>query len=103
MPGIQGYKTGSKRLKTDSHPVSERGCEALGCGAIRTRKVREAVSMKDWMTTVDAAEKWNITRQRVLTLCKEGRIPGAEFHSPIWLIPVKAKKPADARTKRGKR
>ncbi len=33
--------------------------------------------MAKFMTTKEAAEKWNITERRINVLCKEGRIPGA--------------------------
>lgn len=31
----------------------------------------------EFLTTTEMAEKWNITRRRIATLCKEGRIEGA--------------------------
>ena len=43
------------------------------------------------ITTTQMAEKWEISRRRVTTLCKEGRIEGA------MLIPDDAEKPDDIR------
>ena len=43
------------------------------------------------------AEKWNISRRRVTTLCSEGRIEGAILRGNTWLIPEDAKKPEDPR------
>ena len=51
----------------------------------------------DYMTTSEAAEKWNISRRRVTVLCSTGRIPGALQKGGVWLIPQKAKKPEDGR------
>lgn len=51
----------------------------------------------DLMTTSEMAEKWNISRRRVTTLCREGRIAGAILRGNTWLIPEDAKKPEDPR------
>ena len=51
----------------------------------------------DYLTTSEAAEKWNISRRRVTVLCSTGRIPGALQKGGVWLIPKKAKKPEDGR------
>lgn len=56
----------------------------------------------DYMTTVEAGEKWNLSKRRIAILCAEGRIPRAEKKGRIWLIPNNAQKPADARIKSGK-
>ncbi len=56
----------------------------------------------DYMTTKQAAEKWQITDRRVLQYCNDGRIEGAEKMGHTWLIPKNAEKPADGRTKQGK-
>ena len=31
-----------------------------------------------FMTSVEAGEKWSLSKRRVAVLCAEGRIPGAE-------------------------
>lgn len=51
----------------------------------------------DLLTTSEMAEKWNISRRRVTTLCKEGRINGAIFKGNTWLIPEGTSKPDDPR------
>lgn len=55
-----------------------------------------------YITPKAAAAKWGISQRRVHTLCKEGRIKGAERHGWIWLIPKTANKPDDARIKSGR-
>ena len=54
----------------------------------------------DYITTKDAAVKWNISDRRVLQYCNDGRIKGAEKMGSTWLIPKNAQKPADRRFKR---
>lgn len=49
------------------------------------------------LTTTEIAEKWNISRRRIATLCKEGRIEGAILKGHTWLVPSDAKKPDDPR------
>lgn len=51
----------------------------------------------NYSTTVEMAEKWNISRRRVTVLCATGRIPGAVQMGSMWLIPKEAKKPEDGR------
>lgn len=48
------------------------------------------------------AEKWEISKRRVQTLCTEGRISGAIRVDSYWVIPAEAEKPKDARIKSGK-
>lgn len=40
-----------------------------------------------FMTSVEAGEKWSLSKRRVAVLCAEGRIPGAEKKANVWLIP----------------
>lgn len=47
-----------------------------------------------FMTSVEAGEKWSLSKRRVAVLCAEGRIPGAEKKANVWLIPDDAEKPA---------
>ena len=49
------------------------------------------------LTTSEIAEKWNISRRRVSTLCAQGRIEGAILKGNTWLIPENAKKCEDPR------
>lgn len=51
----------------------------------------------EFLTTTEMAEKWSISRRRVTTLCREGRIEGAIFRGNTWLVPDNAKKPDDPR------
>lgn len=57
--------------------------------------------MPETMTVKDAAIRWNISERRVLALCKEGRINGAQKQGRSWSIPANAQKPADHRVKSG--
>ena len=57
--------------------------------------------MNGYMTIKDASEKWNIGLRRINTLCNEGRIEGASKVGNVWVIPVDAEKPNDARIKTG--
>ena len=49
------------------------------------------------LTTSEMAEKWNISRRRVTTLCAQGRIEGAILKGNTWLIPENAEKPDEPR------
>ena len=51
----------------------------------------------EFLTTTEMAEKWNISRRRVTTLCREGRIEGAILRGNTRLVPDDAKKPDDPR------
>ena len=56
----------------------------------------------DYISTIEAGEKWNLSHRRVAILCAEERIPGVKKIGNTWLIPADAEKPADARVKSGK-
>ena len=56
----------------------------------------------DYMTAIEAGEKWGISSRRVKILCEQGRIEGAARFANAWAIPKDAGKPADARIKSGK-
>lgn len=49
--------------------------------------------MNSFMTTKEAAEKWNITVRQVQVHCKNGRIPGVMKVGTNWLIPEGAQRP----------
>ena len=51
----------------------------------------------NYLTTTEIAIKWKISRRRISTLCKEGRIEGAILKGHTWIIPEDAKKPDDPR------
>ena len=56
----------------------------------------------EYMSISQAAEKWGITPRRIQVLCKQDRIPGAARIGYVWVIPLDAEKPKDARIKSGK-
>jgi hypothetical protein len=56
----------------------------------------------DWITPLQASEKWGITERQVQSLCSQGKISGAIRLSKLWLIPKDAIKPIDGRTVEGK-
>lgn len=51
----------------------------------------------EFLTTTEMAKQWNISRRRIATLCREGRIAGAVLKGRTWLIPEDAEKPDDPR------
>jgi len=53
----------------------------------------------DWMTPLQASEKWGITERQVQSLCLQGKVEGAIRLSKLWLIPNGTQKPIDGRTK----
>lgn len=53
----------------------------------------------EYMTALEAAEKWGISDRRVRILCQQGRIAGAYKDGRSYLVPMDAVKPADGRTK----
>lgn len=54
--------------------------------------------MIGYMTAGEAAQKWNISHRRVITLCSENRIENAAMLGNMWIIPSDAEKPIDGRT-----
>ena len=50
----------------------------------------------DFITSAEAADKWNISQRRVAIYCKEGRIEGAVLKGRMWMLPSDAKKPEEA-------
>ena len=57
--------------------------------------------MFEYMTAQEAAEKWEVSLRWVQRLCKDNRVDGVINVNRVWLIPKEAKKPADARFKKG--
>lgn len=51
----------------------------------------------DYISAKEAAEKWGISQRRVAVLCSEKRITDAVMVGNMWIIPISAKKPTDAR------
>ena len=56
----------------------------------------------DWITPLQASEKWGITERQVQAMCKSGKIAGTLRLSKVWLIPKDAQRPLDGRTKTAK-
>ena len=56
----------------------------------------------DWITPLQASEKWGITERQVQSLCAQAKIPGAVRLSKVWLIPKDVPRPLDGRTKEAK-
>ena len=56
----------------------------------------------EYLSVRQIAEKWDISRRRVQTLCTEGRILWAMRVGSYWAIPADAVKPKDERIKSGK-
>lgn len=55
-----------------------------------------------YLSTTETGEKWGLSSRRVVVLCNEGRIDGAQKAGSTWIIPEDAKKPIDARIKNKK-
>ena len=51
----------------------------------------------EFMTTKDAAHKWNISERRIRQLLQDGRIEGAVKVGNSWNIPIATDKPVDKR------
>lgn len=54
------------------------------------------------LTAQETAQRWGMSLRSVQTLCKNGRIPGAEHKGRLWLIPADAERPLDGRSREGK-
>ena len=57
----------------------------------------------DYMTLREASEKWGISIRQINYYCTEDRILGAVKMAGVWLIPKDAEKPADGRTRQGRK
>ena len=57
----------------------------------------------EYMTLIDASDKWGVTPRRVNYYCAGGRIPGAVKMATIWLIQKDAVKPIDRRYKESRK
>ena len=51
--------------------------------------------LNGYITTQEAAQKWNISARQVQILCKNNRIEGAVQINRIWLIPANVSKPTN--------
>ncbi len=52
----------------------------------------------EFMTTKEAALKWNISERRIRQLLQDGRVEGTVKVGNNWNIPINANKPADKRS-----
>ena len=55
-----------------------------------------------YLSSSQAAKKWNISQRRVQILCSENRVEGAFKVGEVWVIPEHAPKPLDFRMKSNK-
>ena len=62
----------------------------------------ESVDDMKKITVQQAAEKWGLSVRYVQSMCKGGKIPGAERFGLNWMIPEDAERPPDGRSKAGK-
>ena len=53
--------------------------------------------MSQYISSQEAADKWDLSRRRISVLCAQGRIPGATIVGRTWMIPADAEKPTDPR------
>ncbi len=54
-----------------------------------------------YKSITETSEEWGISSRRIQVLCTEGRIEGAAKIGRMWVIPIEAAKPKDAREKSG--
>ena len=54
----------------------------------------------DYLTAKETADQWNVTERQIYNYCKDGKIEGAIKRGSVWLIPIDAHKPIDARYKK---
>jgi hypothetical protein len=53
----------------------------------------------DYLSVKEIANKWHVSARWVLMLCKDNRIEGAKRIGNMWVIPIDAQRPKDARFK----
>lgn len=53
----------------------------------------------EYITTQEAASKWNVSARTVTRYAKAGKLEGAKYIGGNWIIPVDAVRPKDGRTK----
>ncbi len=44
-----------------------------------------------YISAIEAAQRWHLSRRRVVALCGGGRIIGAQKAGAYWIIPENAK------------
>jgi hypothetical protein len=55
------------------------------------------VLIMEYLSALDIALKWRISKRRVQILCIENRIAGVKKIGNMWLVPENAEKPKDGR------
>ena len=58
--------------------------------------------MSEYISSQEAADKWNVSRRRVSVFCSQDRISGVINVAGKYLIPAEAEKPDDPRSRRHK-
>ena len=53
----------------------------------------------EYLTAKEVAEQWSVTERQIYNYCIAGKISGTIKRGNIWLIPIDAHKPIDARCK----
>ena len=51
----------------------------------------------EYITVIEASERWGVSLRQVQRLLAAQRIPGAKKYGRSWMIPDDAEKPADPR------
>lgn len=57
------------------------------------------LTIDDYSTAKEMAERWEITSRMVIHYCERDLIPGAVKKGTVWLIPTMSSKPEDRRLK----
>ena len=57
----------------------------------------------DYLKIDEVAKKWGISHRRIQALCSQGKIEGVVRFGRDWMIPKKAQRPLDGRTKAGRK
>ena len=51
----------------------------------------------DYMSAKEAAEKWGVSQQQVVSLCMEGKIDNLKKVGNVWVIPADAENPVNSK------
>ena len=61
------------------------------------------ISFTDYITAQEIAEEWGVSKRMVIRYCVAGRLPGAIKSAGRWFIPRNTVKPADGRSRNGRK
>ena len=53
-----------------------------------------------YITTKEAAEKWDVSERTIRKYCEQGKIPNVIHAGSVWVIPADAMNPHDSKTRR---